>query len=272
MPVFAITGKTGQGKGLCGVGMARRYLSEGRPVATNMDIFPEHFRDVHNKNIRIIRIPDRPTAADLYALGMGNDEPWDEDKNGLLLLDELVTWMNSRSWNDKDRKALLDWFVHRRKYGWDIGAMAQSLGSLDGQLRDNVIDYECRAAKVKTIRIPIISGLYRKIFDKPMMWPKFMWYHCMKMRNLETDLIEDIHRFRGEDLYKLYNTAQVIQADYPHGLHSLLTPWHLVGRYGVKPKGLRYYLGVMAKMPIYIPVIISCWLSKDCRRYFNADN
>lgn len=268
MPVFCVTGKTGQGKGLCAVGMARRYLSEGRTIATNMDLFPEHFRDVSNKNIRIIRIPDRPTAADLYALGMGNEEPWDEEKNGLLLLDELVTWFNSRSWQDKDRKALIDWFVHRRKYGWDIAFQAQSMSSLDGQLRDNVIDYECRAVKVKTIRIPVISALYRKLFDKPMMWPKFMWYHCMKMHNVETDMIDDVHRFRGQDIYPLYNTAQVIQANYPHGMHSLLTPWHLVGRYGKSALDFRYLVRMAIRLPLVPVIMLSSCLDKESRQYF----
>ena len=99
MPVFIVTGKTGQGKGLCSVGLAMEYLSSGRPVATNMDLFPERFRDKYNRNIHIIRIPDYPTAQDLHNLGFGNDHPENEDDNGLLLLDEGATWLNSRNWN-----------------------------------------------------------------------------------------------------------------------------------------------------------------------------
>jgi len=95
MPCYLVCGRTGQGKGLCSVGMmAEIYLQAGRRVATNMDIFPEQFRDPYNSITRITRIPDIPTADDLYALGFGQDTPEDEDSNGVLILDEASIFLN----------------------------------------------------------------------------------------------------------------------------------------------------------------------------------
>jgi len=108
MPCYLVCGRTGQGKGLCSVGMmAEIYLQAGRRVATNMDIFPEHFRDPYNAGVRITRIPDIPTAEDLYSLGFGQDTPEDEDCNGLLMLDEAFIFLNPRAWSDKTRAPLL---------------------------------------------------------------------------------------------------------------------------------------------------------------------
>ncbi len=77
-----------------------------------------------------MRVPDKPSVFDLNAIGLGNPlicvvlkmNP----RNGLLLLDECGTWFNSRDWNDKGRKELIDWII-RRKRGWDIGFIVQDL-------------------------------------------------------------------------------------------------------------------------------------------------
>lgn len=247
MPCFAFTGKTGQGKGLCSVGFMAEYIARGKPIATNMDIYPEHFRDKYNKDVRIIRLPDVPTAEDLLALGLGNPCPEDEDENGLLMLDEVGVILNSRKWNENGRDALVAWIRHRRKYGWDLGFQIQGLNSLDKQIKDDIIDYEVRCFKISTLNIPFVSMLIKMFTGQSYIkFPKWMRWHTAKFRNTETDLIDSVHRYTGKAVHKLYDTKQVITPEYPHGSYSLLTPWHLVGRYKPKPNPLKIAFNAFA--------------------------
>lgn len=239
MPCFAFTGRTGQGKGLCAAAFCAEYIGRGKVVATNMDIFPEHFRDKYNRNVRIIRLPDCPTIADFIALGLGNDNPKDEDENGLIMLDEAGTFFNSRKWNEKGRDEVVSWIRHRRKYGWDLGFQIQGLGSLDTQIREDIIDYEVRCFNIATLHIPIVSSIIKMFTGKAYIkFPKWMRWHTAKFKNLETGMIDSVHRYTGRDVYNLYDTEQVIDRDYPHAIYSYLTPWHLVGRYQTKVKVL----------------------------------
>jgi len=82
MTDFAVTGKKRSGKGLFCAGLIRDALREGRRVATNMDIFPEHLVSPHNKTC-FIRLPDHPTAQDMNALGQGYEgNEVDEEMDG----------------------------------------------------------------------------------------------------------------------------------------------------------------------------------------------
>jgi hypothetical protein len=63
--------------------------------------------------------------------------------------------------------------------------------------------------------------------------------------------------FRGDDLYETYNTTQVFSDSCPHGIHCLLSPWHLKGH--ALPEsvliGLRLlrHLGVGVERPVRKP-------------------
>ncbi len=232
MPNWAFTGRTGQGKGLCSVGFMREYIARKKVVATNMDLFPEHFRDKNNKNVYIIRLPDIPTVQDFIDLGLGNPEPEDEDENGLIMLDEAGLILNARKWNEKGREEFIAWIRHRRKYGWNLAFQVQGLASLDSQIREDIVDYEVRCFKVNSLHIPIISTFIKMFTGKPQIFfPKWMRWHTAKFKNLELDMVDSIHRYTGRDVHKLYDTKQVISTEYPNGAFCYLTPWHLVGRY-----------------------------------------
>lgn len=267
MPCFAFTGKTGQGKGLCSAAFIGEYLQRGKLVATNMDIFPEKFKDKYNKDIRIIRLPDIPTADDLKALGLGNDVPEDEDENGLIMLDEVGVILNSRKWNQKGREDLVNYIRHRRKYGWDMGFQIQGMGSLDTQVREDIIDYEVRCIKIQSLHIPVISFFIKmatgKAFNK---LPKSMRWHTAKFRNTETDMIDEVHRYTGKSVHHLYDTKQVISDDYPHGSYSLLTPWHLVGRYKPKPN----YIKIATNALAYMFLGLCARFDKSCSDYLES--
>ena len=122
MTVYFVTGKLGSGKSLVSVGKIRDYLIAGRRVATNLDLYLDEMF-THNKS-PVSRLPDKPRIEDMLALGDGyeseNARDNDESHYGLIVLDECGTWLNSREWNDKGRRALIDWFLHARKRRWDV--------------------------------------------------------------------------------------------------------------------------------------------------------
>jgi len=232
---IAVTGKLGSGKGLCSIGRMLDYLNRGKPVVTNMDIFPEQFKDKYNKNIRIFRVPDHPSSDDIKMCGMGNDTK-DPEENGVAILDELATWFNSHNWNSKEAKQLNDLLVHLRKLGWDGIFQVQSIDSMNSQAKKNIITSEARCSKIRKIHIPIISFLIRQVTGKAPKLPRWAMFHSMIMTNLEHGLVEEKFKYRGINLHKYYDTAQIFDENYPHGTFCYLTPWHLVGRYETRKR------------------------------------
>lgn len=87
------------------------------------------------------------------------------------------------------------------------------------------------------------------------------------MINTVTGLCEDVHRYSGRNLYSLYDTKQAFSRDYPHGMHSLLTPWHLRGRYLPPRRNFRYWLRVAARSPVYLSILLAGLFSSDVRRW-----
>ncbi|AOE85598.1 zonular occludens toxin domain-containing protein [Pseudomonas sp. TCU-HL1] len=67
MAVYFVTGKLGSGKSLVAVGKIRDYLSDGRRVATNLDLWVDEMFTYHDKSA--VRLPDKPRAEDMMALG-----------------------------------------------------------------------------------------------------------------------------------------------------------------------------------------------------------
>ena len=227
---IVLTGKRGDGKTLAAVGRMQEYLRQGRIVATNLNLFVEHLIPPDNKTARIYRLPDHPTIDDLEALPRGNTT-MDEERNGLMVLDEAATWLNSRTWNEasKDRQAIISWFLHSRKYGWDLIIIAQHQSLLDKQLRDALFEFHGLCKRLDKVAIPFLTS-FAKIFEVKLRPPKV---HIAIIRyGLSADApIADRWMYRGHALYQAYDTNQVINPLGSPGLHSLLTPWHLKGRY-----------------------------------------
>ena len=109
MSDYALVGKKGTGKSSGAVRIMRDAMLKGRRVATNLNL---HVDKLLPRDCRAcpIRIPDKPTVRDLIALGSGNPGIWiakdgqphigkdfNEDENGVLVLDEMGTWLNARS-------------------------------------------------------------------------------------------------------------------------------------------------------------------------------
>lgn len=219
MPVYAVIGKLGTGKTKFGVWQAQRALREGRRIASNVDLHLDKL--VPTKRCSYVRLPDHPSAFDLLAMGHGNPDSYDEDRNGVLLLDEMGTWLNTRSFQDKGRAALIDWFLHARKYGWDIYFFVQSAELMDKQLRDSVLEYTARCVRLDKVKIPLIGNMLHAIGGG--RWGYLPRMHCVTVRVGEAaQVVADRHIYRGDDLHAAYDTRQIFRPDYPHGSHSVL--------------------------------------------------
>ncbi|NOT98683.1 MAG: hypothetical protein HOO97_06270, partial [Sideroxydans sp.] len=136
-----LTGKRGTGKSLNAVKTIQQYLQQGRVVATNLDLFVEHLLPSNSRTI-CYRLPDVPVSEVLNHpfFPLGNPNPIDESRNGLLVLDECAGFLNSRDWKDKDRTALIAFLAQSRKFGWDLILIAQGPSMIDKQIRTELCD------------------------------------------------------------------------------------------------------------------------------------
>lgn len=238
---YAFTGKKGTGKSKHAVIKIRdAYLRRGFKVATNLDIYLEPMFGPMSR-LTYVRIPDKPTEFDLLAAGHGNADSYDEDKNGGMFLDELGTWLNTRTFADKGRAGVLDFLAHGRKLGWDIYYLMQNVLQVDKQLREAFIEQTVRHTRFDKVRIPVVGGLLSLLFgEKAGYMPKFHTA-VYRMGTNPQDLVANRVTYIGKDVEKCYDTRQVFDAHYPHGTHSVLSPWHLTGRYTqpARPTGLQ---------------------------------
>jgi hypothetical protein len=159
MAGWLIQGVRGEGKSLCAVGRIRDYLLKGRPVATNLNIFLDKLVPDSNESI-VYRLPDKPRIEDFELLPPAYDLDYkDEDKNGLLVLDELGTWLNTRTCRDRDRMAVLNWLFLSRKLHWDIIILAQDADQIDKQARTTLCDYLVQSSRLDRQKIPYLAPI-----------------------------------------------------------------------------------------------------------------
>lgn len=231
MSVYIVTGKLGNGKTLVTVGRIRDAIRAGCRVATNLDIDLKAMFHKQAKNINLMRIPDKPGIDDLNAIGKGYDgADYDESKFGILVLDECGTWFNSRNWQDKTRKDVNDWFLHARKLGWHVYIIIQDISMLDSQARDAIGELLVTCKRLDKLRVPLVGGLIKMFTGWNPTMPRI---HRAKVTYAD-GLLSDVWVYRGNDLFKAYDTRQSFIQNYPHGTHSLLTPWHTHGRFAVE--------------------------------------
>lgn len=227
MADYLLTGKKGSGKSLVAISRMRDAIMRGAPVATNLDLWLENMLPHRLKNTRAIRLPDRPTRADLDALGIGNptmregqggEAPGivDEEQNGVIVLDELATWLNARTFADKGRQGVLDWLVHSRKRGWDTYLICQGMNQIDKQVRESLVEYLVICRRMDKLKVPVLG------WKLPKVHVAFVKYGLERESVLAEKWV-----YRAHDLYRAYDTKQEFSDSYPHGIYSYLPPWHL---------------------------------------------
>ena len=227
--VYFVTGKLGGGKTLSAVGKVRDCLVKRLTVATNLDLNLSAMFSRKSKNVRVIRLPDKPILEDMEVIGCGNEtigtSKYDPEKNGLIVLDECGTWFNSRTWNDKARQGLINWFLHARKKGWDIIFIVQDISIVDKQARLALAEHVVYCRRLDRVNVPFIGFIF-SLMGVRIPMPRFH-LGIVKYGDQQNSLVVDRWFYRGGDLYKTYDTLQKFSEYYPHKAHSLLPPYNL---------------------------------------------
>jgi len=231
MAVYFVTGKLGAGKSLVAVARIKDKLLKGLPVATNLDINLKNMLGRNKRHTRLYRIPDKPNLDDLSAIGVGN-KSYDEELNGLLVLDECGTWFNSRSWADKSRQDVINWFLHARKLGWDILFLVQDISIVDKQARLALAEHVVYCRRTDRANIPFIGTAIKLISGSKLKLPK-LHLGIVRYGDSPTSLKVDTWTTLGGPIYSCYDTKQKFSDFYSEGVYSLLPPWHTHGRYTV---------------------------------------
>jgi len=229
--VYSVEGKLGTGKTKFAVWRAKLALLDGRRVASNVDLVLPQITP--RQRSTFIRIPDKPTPHDLEAIGRGYDDgKYDEERFGVLILDELGTWLNARSFQDKDRAGVLDWLIHARKKRWEVYLLVQNAGMIDKQVREALIEYECKCLRLDKVKIPFVGWLINDAAvavggRKWKRWGYLPKIHCVAARVGEgaNKVLAERWFYRGTELHTCYDTEQAFSSTYPHGAYSALPPW-----------------------------------------------
>ena len=244
MPVSIVQGKLGTGKGKYGVTKIRDALVQGKRVATNCDLFLEHLLPA-NSRMTALRLPDKPTPEDMALIGQGYEGKIDRNKDGILVLDELGSWLNARSFQDKNRSGFLDWLIHARKHRWTTYLIAQDVEMIDKQIRVSVCEYQIKCINLENLKIPVIGHLLGPFGKLPRM-------HVAQISLTDVPGVQvDRDFYRADDIQNGYDTEQVFRnwarnpsdmgfaTEEMAGPFSYLSPWHIKGRHEVqtiKPK------------------------------------
>ena len=225
--IYVITGHLGAGKSLLAVDLAFQYLHQGKRVASNITLHPEHALSPRSR-ASPIKLPYIPTAEHLDAIGKGYEGDYDEERFGLVLLDEAGSWLNARDWNDKDRRGLFTWITHARKHGWDVALIVQDFEALDAQVRRSVTEIYVKCSRLDRIKVPFL----------PLKLPR-MHVATARYQSATGPLVKRWYT-RGNDMFKAYDTREAVRPELLYteqgpidmrALSSRLSAWHLVGRY-----------------------------------------
>jgi hypothetical protein len=210
MAFYIVTGRLGGGKTLASIWRIQQYLRQGRKVAANIDLNLDELVTKRITQKEIIRLPDRPTLQDLEALGEGYHE-YNEEKFGLIVLEEAALWLNTRNFQDKERKKIIDYLVNIRKKRWDVIIIIQHENALDKQVREMFGEFVVNCQRLDRLRIPLVGYLLEILGFSG----RFGKMHICKVRyglNPQSPKV-DSWNFFGKSLYNCYNTMQEYNPD-----------------------------------------------------------
>jgi hypothetical protein len=231
MPVWCVTGKLGAGKTLVAVGRIQKYLNANRRIATNLNLNLEKLVNINAKKTTVYRLPDVPTIESFAGIGLGYDGEFVGDhKNGLVVLDECAKWLNSREWNDKARKKLIDYFVHLRKKRWDAILIIQDKEAIDKQFRTLYCEHIVYCSRADRYPIPFIGGLLKAFFGERIPLPRIHIgnvYYCVG----PTENHVENWIYRGTSVMDAYDTEQGFDENTSPMLFQYLPPYTTTGRY-----------------------------------------
>lgn len=238
MAVYIVTGNLGSGKSLVAMGKMRDYLWRGRRVATNVNVHVEHLISGNHPS-NILRVADHPTSDFLWnELGFGSDTK-DESKFGMLLLDEVGTWLNSREWKSTDRQRVIDWFIHSRKRRWDCYLVCQSVNMIDKQVREAIGEHVVICRRLDRMGLPLIGWL-TNFLGLRLTMPQVHIAHVRYCAGMSLNTAPTVARwiYTGRDLWGSYDTSQRFQSEND-GCSTVLPP--SLYEWLRKPRGFGLY-------------------------------
>jgi hypothetical protein len=252
MAVYCVTGKLGAGKTLAAVDRIRQHLNANKRVATNLDLYLEKLINPFSKNANVLRLPDVPSAEDMKAIGLGYEGDFrGDDHNGLIVLDECAKWLNSRDYRDKNRKGLIDWMIHARKKRWDIIFIIQDIEAMDKQFRDLFCEFGVFCRRMDRYSIPFLS-FFTKLFTGKPARPMRLHVGLVKYGFTESAPVVDRWWYRGTDIFDAYDTEQSFNELDSCGLHSMLPPNTIYGRYITKLEVFKNATLALGTLPFLI--------------------
>lgn len=228
MADFAVHGKKGTGKSKFAVYVLQQALGNGRRVAANFPVNLDKLLPQYHK-VAFTQVPNRPTRRDLEALGHGNPDSYDEEKNGVLILDELAVWLNSRNFQDKSREEIIDWAVHARKWGWDTYWLCQNPMQIDRQVRESLLEYSVSMRKLEKVRLPGI-GFLLQLVGLRGTFPRGMHSAVIKLGFADDAPLVERVIFKGKDLHDAYDTRYIFVHDPEQVSVTWLGPRYFVPR------------------------------------------
>lgn len=269
MANWTMTGPLGSGKSILTISKVKEYLEQGKKIASNMDIYLQHLMPPMSK-ATYTRLMDFPTSEDLWNLGYGSNSK-NEETFGAVVLDELAVFLNSRDWQGKGRDDVIKFLRHVRKQHWHTFFLTQDIESLDAQARRALIEHKVVCSRTDRLSIPLLGTLLRLIGLKG----KLMQVHIGSVHYGKTDKspVVEWWKYMGKSLQTAYNTDQVFMDEpyydfesptyynhrrpfnttitsikgtqkntaYQEGTYTVLSAWHLKGRYMNLSAKYRHY-------------------------------
>jgi hypothetical protein len=265
---FAVTGPQGSGKSLVCTRIARDFLLNGRLLVSNLDFYLYNLLPYWSKSV-YIRVPDIPSADDLWAVGQATTSANEKDF-GLLIIDEIAVIANAREWKNEKRTELISYLRQARKHGFNSFFISQDVESIDAQIRKSLVEHVVYCKRTDRINIPLISNIFRW-FGINLKFP-LLHVATVRLGLNKTDLVVDRWIAKGAEFYAAYNTKQkfrieghdydntiqyrytpspvgglYIDAPYTvtslcNNTYSVLSAWHIKGRYYTKQDYLRLFI------------------------------
>ena len=135
---------------------------------------------------------------------------------GLLIVDEAGGWLNARTWQGKDRDAIIDWLTQSRKRRWDVILIAQAPVMLDKQVREAVCETVVRIRRLDRWKILGVA--------MPRVHIAIVRYGLEQSAPVIERWI-----YRGIEAQQCFGSYRLFGADSAH--YSTLTAWHTKFRY-----------------------------------------
>lgn len=100
---------------------------------------------------------------------------------------------------------------------------------IDKQVREALIEYQCRCLRLDKVRIPYI-GRFLSIFHERLGYLPRLHLVTSRVGYGAGAVVAERWYFKGHDLHPAYDTKQIFRANYPHGAYCALLPWDFVPR------------------------------------------